>query len=373
MQMAALNRVKPNVSKIAVLRASAIGDFVFSLPALTALKHTYPAAELVFLGQPWHADFLRERPGPVDRVEVVPVYRGVYTPKGCREDADALTLFFARMQEERFDLALQMHGGGRYSNPFVNSLGARLTAGARTPDAEALDRWLPYVREQRDVLSLLGTAALVGAMAQDVRPRLAATEEDILAARVVFPEMDFGDPLVVLNPGATDPRRRWPPEEFARVGDALARLGARIVINGGQGEEAICAAVAANMQTGARNLCGVLSLRGLLGLLSQSRLLVSNDTGPLHLAMAIGTPVVGIYWGFNLLTSGPMSVFRNRMFSSWQMTCGQCGHSGLERDCGHGQSFVASVAYEDVERAALELFVEKEGAESSEKAAFLAW
>ncbi len=66
-----------DIHKIAVLRANAIGDFIFSLPALDALRAAYPGAEIVLLGQPWHEGFLAERPGPVDRVVVVPRTRGV--------------------------------------------------------------------------------------------------------------------------------------------------------------------------------------------------------------------------------------------------------------------------------------------------------
>jgi len=67
----------PSVRKIAVVRANGIGDYVFSIPALAALRRTYPDAEIVLLGKPWHAAFLAGRPGPIDRVAVVPDYPGV--------------------------------------------------------------------------------------------------------------------------------------------------------------------------------------------------------------------------------------------------------------------------------------------------------
>ncbi len=67
----------PNIGKIAVLRASALGDFIFALPALEALRVAYPQAEIVLLAKKWHADFLANRPGPVDRVVVVPISKGV--------------------------------------------------------------------------------------------------------------------------------------------------------------------------------------------------------------------------------------------------------------------------------------------------------
>ena len=69
-----------NVSRIAVLRPNAVGDFVFALPALHALKHAYPDAELVYVGKEWYAQFLHGRPGPVDRVLVMPPVPGVGAP-----------------------------------------------------------------------------------------------------------------------------------------------------------------------------------------------------------------------------------------------------------------------------------------------------
>src|SRR2546430_14707651 len=74
-----LSRYKkvPGVRRIAVLRANALGDFIFALPALEALRAAYPQAEIVLLAKKWHATFLQGRPGPVDRVIVVPPYPGV--------------------------------------------------------------------------------------------------------------------------------------------------------------------------------------------------------------------------------------------------------------------------------------------------------
>ena len=110
------NKIIPGVRKIAVLRANGLGDFIFALPALEALRAAYPQAEIVLLAKAWHAAFLNDRPGPVDRVIVIPPYRGVSldsNDSNIAEDPAAQKLFFACMHRERFDLAIQMHGGGR--------------------------------------------------------------------------------------------------------------------------------------------------------------------------------------------------------------------------------------------------------------------
>src|SRR2546423_13673571 len=109
--------VEPDVGKIAVLRVNGLGDFLCAVPALEALRAAYPAAEIVVLAKDWHAAFLAGRPGPVDRVVVVPPARGVGEDNDFAEDPGRLERLFDAMARERVDLALQTHRGGRHSHP----------------------------------------------------------------------------------------------------------------------------------------------------------------------------------------------------------------------------------------------------------------
>lgn len=347
----------PGVRTIAVLRANALGDFIFILPALEALRAAYPQAEIVLLAKNWHARFLKGRPGPVDRVIVVPPYGGVSeepdTP-GIAEHSAELECFFEAMTRERFDLALQMHGGGRYSNPFVLRLGARMTVGLKTPDAAPLDRWIPYIYFQPEILRYLEVVSLIGAREVVLEPHISLIEEDLQEAHSVVPMSE--KPLVALHPGAGDPKRRWPPEKFAAVGDALAGMGAQVVVTGTQGEQDITEAVTTAMKAEAQNLCGRLSLGGLTGLLSRCRVLVSNDSGPLHLAAAVGTATVGIYWCYNLINAGPMTRLRHRPLVSWRLTCPMCGADSSRASCAHRASYVADISTEEVIAQSVDLF-----------------
>src|SRR5215218_4376684 len=203
------------VRKLAVLRANAIGDFLVSLPAIEALRAAYPQAELVLLGSDWHAGFLAGRPGPVDCCLPVPPTRGVRDDRPPSPPA-AVDRFFARMRAERFDLAVQLQGGGRHSNPFVGRLGARVTAGSQAPDAPPLDRTVPYTRDQHEIHRFLKVVGLVGATPVTLEPRLRVTAADRAQAAAALAEDDR--PLVVLHPGANDSRRRWPVERLAVVG-----------------------------------------------------------------------------------------------------------------------------------------------------------
>jgi ADP-heptose:LPS heptosyltransferase len=342
-----------NVHRIAVLRANGIGDFTFVLPALEALRAAYPQTELLFLGRPWHAAFLEGRSGPVDRVVVVPVSHGVHEAAGQEEDEEALERFFERMAGERIDLALQLHGGGRNSNPFLLRLGARVTAGLRTPDAPPLDRWVPYVFYQPEIMRYLEVVSRVGAEVVTLEPRVTVMDRDLQESYAVVAQDDR--PLVALHPGAGDPRRHWPVEKFAAVGDSLAGRGARVVVTGARREGELAAGVVRAMRAPAQDTCGQLSINGLAGLLARCRVVVSNDSGPLHLAAAVGAATVGIYWVGNLITAGLPFRTAHRPAISWRLECPVCGVDCTRDVCPHSASFVADVGVEEVQDAALDL------------------
>lgn len=335
------------VRKIAVLRANALGDFIFGLPAMEALRAAYPQAELVLLCAGWIADFVNARPGPITRAVAVPAFRGVTVAPDGPEDVAAQAGFLRAMAAESFDLAVQLHGGGRHSNPLTGRLGARLTVGLRADDAPPLDRSVPYDYYQREVLRYLEVVALVGARPVTVVPRLAVTPADLVEAAGVVPE--DGRPLAVIHPGVGDERRRWPAEKFAAVAQALARRGVRLVLTGTPQDRELCAQVAALSGAGAvENACERLSLKGLAGLLSRSRLVVSNDTGPLHVGAAVGAATVGVYWCGNLINAGPMAQARSRVAISWRLSCPVCGRDCTRDHCSHAVSFVADVPVAEV-------------------------
>jgi ADP-heptose:LPS heptosyltransferase len=177
-----------------------------------------------------------------------------------------------------------------------------------------------------------------------------------------------GDPSgtgrVVLHPGATDARRRWPTARFAEVGDALAAAGAEVLVTGTEPERDLVDGVVSAMRRPARALVGELSMGGLAGLFAGCAVVVSNDTGPLHLAAAVGAPTVGVYWVGNVINCAPAVRHRHRPMVSWTIHCPECGVDctrdlyparGGPQPCDHQPSFVADVPAVEVRDAALEL------------------
>ncbi len=334
----------PDVRRIAVLRANGLGDLVFALPALEALRAAYPAAELVLLARPWVADLLATRPSPVDRVVPLTLaLDGSDPPAEVERTA-------ADLREQGWDVALQLHGGGRTTNRLVAALGARVTAGSRTPDAAPLDRTVPYVYLQPEVLRYLELAGLVGAAPVGLTPRLAVTAADRAAAAAVLPAEGQ---VAFLHPGATDVRRRWAPERFAAVGDALAERGVTVLVNGGPAERGIVDAVLDAMSAPARPVS--LGLDAIAGVLASCDVVVSNDSGPLHLAAAVGAPTVGLFWGPNIANSPPPWRARHRPLVAFDLRCPVCGTENLRGRCDHAVSFLDPVRVDEVVAAAEDL------------------
>jgi ADP-heptose:LPS heptosyltransferase len=347
--------------RIAVLRANAVGDFIFALPALDSLRAAYPDAEIVLLGAPWHARFLAARPGPVDRVMVVPPLAGVREAEPGEPDQPR-DEFVEKARLEQFDIALQLHGGGRNTNPLVAALGAGMTAGLRADDAPPLDRWIRYVYYQPEVFRYLEVVGLVGALPVSYRPALAVTDADRRQLRAVLPPPSR--PRVALHPGSSDPRRRWPAERFAELGDALSDVGAEVVVTGTGAESSVVRAVLTEMRAPATPVVDTLQLGGLAALYAECDVLVSNDTGPVHLAEAVGAATVGIYWAGNFINGAPTDRTRHRPMISWTLHCPVCGLDctrdiyparGGGHGCTHKASFVADVPAVEVRDATLEL------------------
>lgn len=341
----------PGVRRIAVLRAQGLGDTVFVLPALAALRAAYPGAHVTLLGGPLQRALLEGR-GVVDEVFVLPTIEGVTAPEGAPTDSSAVEAAVATLRVRCFDLALQLHGGGRYSNRLVSRLNARMTAGCATPDAVPLDRSMPHAYYQNEVERWLEVVSLVGATRLESEPHLLLTPRDLDEAATVLG--DGREPVVTLHPGAGDPRRRWPLDRFVEVGHAVAEAGARVVLVGSEADQP-STAVLSNALPGSTDAAGRVGLGGLAGVLAAASVHVGNDSGPLHLARAVGTRTVGIFWCANLINAAALGRRRHRVAAAWNLDCPRCGARSIDERCPHDDSYVAEVAAHEVIRETLAL------------------
>lgn len=334
----------PDVRRVAVLRGSGLGDLVQSLPAAEALAAAYPDAALTLLGTPGHLALLADRPSPYRTLLALPARPGV---QAGIEDPAATDAFLAHARAQRFDLAVQLHGGGRNANPFLLELGARHTVGSRTEDAPELERWRPFLHLQHEVLRGLEVVALAGAEPVGLEPRIhlrPAEQEQRDGAR-------GGPPTVVVHPGASDPRRHWPVERFAAVVTALVADGVRVELVGDAGEVGLARALLAAVDDPDRRVrsrVGEQDLGALVATLAAADVVLANDSGPRHVAAAVGTRTVGVYWVGNVVTAAPLGRSRHRVQVGFTSRCPVCGRDLTEpgwtaERCEHDPSIVADV------------------------------
>lgn len=285
------------IDRICVFRALHLGDMVCAGPALRGLRRRFPGAHVALVGLPWAADFARRATGCVDEFLEFPGWPGL--PE--REvDFPRLSDFLIEVRERRFDLALQLHGSGRVTNPLVQAFGARHTVAWR-PVGEAapagMETW-PYPETVHEVRRNLQLIAHLGAPVDDEQVCFPLRPHDEAELRTRRPDLArlLAGRFVCLHPGARDPAKRWPTHFFAQVGDALAALGWMPVVTGCESERGLADAVIGAMRAPALHAACDLSIGALAALLARARLLVSNDTGVVHVAAGLRVPSVVVFF-----------------------------------------------------------------------------
>jgi lipopolysaccharide heptosyltransferase II len=217
------------------------------------------------------------------------------------------------------------------------------------PDRERLDNRRHEVRRQLDLV------ATVGAHSQDERLsfEVPAPAFRRLAKKLQNLGLSPDTPWVVIHPGATAESRRYPPAQFAAAADLLSKeLGMQVIFTGQSHERPLVENIQQTMQTRSFSLAGALNLGELGALLSKAPLLISNNSGPVHLAAALGTPIVDLYALTNPQHT-PWSV-PNRVLN-YDVPCKYCYKSVCPE--GHHNCLV-KVTPREVVLAAQELLVE---------------
>jgi ADP-heptose:LPS heptosyltransferase len=295
----------PVPRRVAILRALKLGDLLVAVPAFRALRAAWPEAEIHLVGLPWAHSFVERYRCYLDGFRAFPGYPGL--PE--REpDIARIPAFLSEMQGERFDLAIQLHGSGSFVNSLTVLFGARRSAGFYLPGDYCPDAELfyPWPARGREVMRLLTLIEFLGLPLKGDHLEFPLRDEDFRALDQLPGAEDLrAGEYVCLHPGASVPQRRWPPEWFAGIGDALARRGLRLVLTGSAAETELTASVARAMRAPALDLAGQTELGTAAALLSRSRLLVCNDTGVSHLADALQVPSVVLSTGNNPERWGP--------------------------------------------------------------------
>ena len=342
-----LSRLTQPPRKVVLLRASRIGDFICATPAFRALRLALPDAEITMITLPMLRDLVLRSPH-LDRFVAFPGFPGIAEQFF---DAGRTVDFFYEMQAERFDLAIQMQGSGVNSNPFVLLLGARTTAGfiRRNDTPGRLDAALPMPENCHEVLRMLALTTFLGAPAQGNETEFPLWAMDLVLADMMLAQADR--PLIGVHMGARDLTRRWAFERFEAVARELqSRHGGTIVVLGEAEDWSAGEKLVENLNGAYRNLAGKTALAALGAIIQRLSLLVTNDTGPAHIAYALRTPTVTVFGGGDPHTYGPLldGPFRSLVH---EVSCRPCNY----KECPIGYRCLEGVSVRQAVEAAEEV------------------
>jgi ADP-heptose:LPS heptosyltransferase len=342
-----LERLK-EIQEVVLIRASRFGDFLCATPAFRAIRLRLPDARITLIGLPFVGE-LSARSPHLDRFIPFPGFPGMAEQFFDPRD---VTRFFRRIQSKRFDLAIQMHGTGVYSNTFALMLGARTTVGfVREGDGPGrLDAALPMPSTGHEVERMLSLTTFLGAPSPGSRTEFPLRRLDHRRAQTLL--QGAKGPLIAIHPYARKPEKCWPVERFALAASALQqRHGGTVIILGEQGAMPSGARIAATVRGPCLDLTGKTSLATMGAVLARLSLLLTNDSGPAHGAYAVGCPAVVLFgetnperWGPPV--DGPFRVVRRIL------PCFPCA----EDTCQAEAACLRSIAVEQVVSAAEEIF-----------------
>lgn len=332
------------MKRIIIKGTNWIGDVFLSLPAVYSLSAIFPDAAI---------DIALKRPlgsllGGVDGIDSVLDYEA--TPSG---EIDLVS----RMRRTRYDIgvifprslhsALLVYFGGarRRVGYLADGRGLLLTDGvARTPEIRTVHQSHYY----RHLVSVLGDPGPL------VIPRIGPEAEAQAWADDFLRSAGRGrGPLIGINPGAAyGDAKRWFPDRFAAAADRLIeRFGGDALIVGGEKDKAIEAEVARSMRSVPIRAMGVTTIKRLIALISRCSLFITNDSGPMHIAAALGVPVVAIFGPTNPDTTSPMAPMGRSAVVWHEFECSRC----LLRSCPIDHRCMKSVTASEVYEAGARL------------------
>lgn len=289
--------------RVLCIRLDSLGDILMTTPAIRAVKGSRPGRHVTLLTGAAGAAVARLVP-EIDEVIVYDAPWIKATPP--RQDARLEQEMVARLQEGNYDAAIIFTVYSQSPLPaaflcYLAGIPLRL-AHCRENPYQLLTEWIAEtepetgtrheVRRQLDLVAAVGYRTQAEGLSVAVPPGAHERVRQVLAEAGVDPSRRW----LVIHPGASAPSRRYPPGSFARAARSLVQdHGFQVVWTGTGAEEELVAGIQAGAGAPTASLVNRLNLGELAALLSQAPLLVSNNSGPVHLAAAVGTPVVDLY------------------------------------------------------------------------------
>lgn len=311
-----------NARNILVIKLRYLGDVLLATPTLHALKTAHPASRVTALVNRGTEEILYANPHVDD---IIPLDRGSLIEQ-CR--------FALQIRRRRFDTVVDLTDGDRAA--FLTWVsGATVRVGFNAEDRWTGRCYTTVVRGnegshriERDLAAL----SPLGIKAQDHLPRIWLSAEDDARVEQLVRDLAIPTdrPWVVIQPGARYWFKAWPTERFADLADRLTdRFDCQVLVGGSPEEQPLTESVVKQAKSRVLNIAGRSNVRTLAALLKRSALFVGNDTGIMHIAAAIGTPVVGLFGPSNPIEWGPRGGPAETIYKG--LDCRICFHPTCRR------------------------------------------
>jgi lipopolysaccharide heptosyltransferase I len=320
------------VTRFLIVRLGALGDVIHGIPAAAALRAQFPAAAIDWVTDPRY-------------VELLGLVRGLdrRVPIDTRRVADALATI-RELRRTRYDAAIDLQGLIK-SAAIARGAGADRTIGfpgahLREPAARFFYTETPPAGDAAHVI-FKNMALLAPFGVREARVAFPLDVPETPAADQVSARAG-GRGYALLNPGAAWPNKRWPPDRFGALAVLIReRLGLRSFVLWGPGEYALATAVTA-ASAGAAEVAPATSTIDLFALSRGARLMVSGDTGPLHIAAAMGTPIVSLFGPTRADRNGPWAPADVAITRTATCVC------HYERRCRRGRPCIGEIGVDEV-------------------------
>ncbi|MEW5910110.1 MAG: glycosyltransferase family 9 protein [Thermodesulfobacteriota bacterium] len=323
--------------KILIVKLSAIGDVIHTLPALNAIRSYYPHSQITWLVEEAASELLIGHPA-LDRVLISRRKAWIYGPRSGKPAGyfKEIRDFFNALRDTRYDLILDFQSLLKSGILISLSRGRRKAGfdkGMEHMEYSHLflnERIPPVSMEHHALIRNLMMLDALGVRSEKIEYRISVDPETqfqvdrMLSDRGITP----GSPMVAINPGAKWKTKLWHPDRFSKLADALAgrRLGT-VVFTGSREDSRLIREIRSDMKEDAVDLSGQTGLKSLAGVYRQSRFLISTDTGPMHLAAALGIPVIALFGPTAPWRTGPFGEGHRILRSG--LPCSPC----FKREC----------------------------------------
>ena len=325
---------------ILIVKTSAIGDVTHTLPALNALRKFYPESRITWLVEKAASDVI-EGHRALDRILISERKRWI---KNLREPRRRFALaeihaFIEHLRDTKYDLAIDFQGLLK-SGIWMALARARRKVGFGPGMDHAEHSWIFYNErvpavsmEHHAVKRELMLLSSIGISCRNIEFDYPVSEDDHHNLSEVLSGCGIGSDsrIVCINPMARWETKLWYPERFAQVADRLAKRNFAVIFTGGHEDFAPIRQITAQMKSRAINLAGKTSLKTFGALFQRSDLLVTTDTGPMHICAAVDTPVIAIFGPTAPWRTGPFGD-RHRVIRS-SIKCSPC----FKRNCSARQ------------------------------------